>query len=85
MKARIMSQSPPKSWYQRLRREVVASLLSGLAALGFTPGARLRVMQNFGHSPVIVSVRDTRVALDRGEATKIRVERLVGGEDGFRS
>jgi ferrous iron transport protein A len=59
--------------------------LSRLAALGFTPGARLRVMQNFGHSPIIVNLRDTRVALGRGEATKILVERLVGGEDGCRS
>lgn len=53
--------------------------MSRLASLGFTPGAQLRVIQNFGHGPIIVSVRDTRVALGRGEAGKILVERAAGG------
>jgi ferrous iron transport protein A len=56
--------------------------LSRLAALGFTPGARLRVVQNFGHGPIIVNLRDTRVALGRGEANKIDVERLPGETGG---
>lgn len=56
--------------------------LSRLASLGFTPGAHLAVVQNFGHGPIIVSLRDTRVALGRGEARKILVERLAGGDDG---
>ncbi len=56
--------------------------LSRLASLGFTPGAHLRVVQNYGHGPIIVSLRDTRVALGRGEANKILVERLAGGDDG---
>lgn len=51
--------------------------LSRLASLGFTPGARLRVVQNYGRGPIIVNVRDTRVALGRGEAEKILV-----GQDG---
>ena len=50
--------------------------LSRLASLGFTPGARLKVVQNYGHGPIIVNVRDTRVALGRGEAAKILVNRL---------
>jgi ferrous iron transport protein A len=56
--------------------------LSRLASLGFTPGAHLRVVQNYGRGPLIVSLRDTRVALGRGEATKILVERLAGEGDG---
>ena len=48
--------------------------LSRLASLGFTPGAPLKVIQNYGHGPIIVSLRDTRVALGRGEAAKIVVE-----------
>ena len=55
--------------------------LSRLASLGFTPGACLTVIQNFGHGPIIVRLRDTRVALGRGEANKIVVERLAGGDD----
>jgi len=58
---------------------VVADLIGGrdlvsrLAALGFTPGASVMVAQNFGRGPIIVTVRDTRIALGRGEAGKIRV------------
>lgn len=56
--------------------------LSRLASLGFTPGARLRVVQNYGHGPIIVSVRETRVALGRGEAEKILVAPELGADCG---
>jgi len=62
-------------------RGTVAELLGGrgvlgrMAALGFTPGAEVRMLQNFGHGPLIVLLRDTRVALGRGEASKVRVMR----------
>ncbi len=46
---------------------------SRLAALGFTPGAKVTMVQNFGWGPLIVNVRDARIALGRGEATKVRV------------
>lgn len=44
-----------------------------LAVLGFTPDAEVMMVQNFGRGPLIVTVRDTRIALGRGEAGKIRV------------
>jgi len=31
------------------------------------------MVQNFGHGPVIVLVRDTRIALGRGEVSRVRV------------
>ena len=46
-----------------------------LASLGFTPGAEVDMTQNYGHGPLIVTVRGTRVALGRGEAAHIVVER----------
>ena len=52
--------------------------LSRLASLGFTPGADLQVVQNYGRGPIIVILRDTRVALGRGEAQKILVEQHSG-------
>lgn len=57
-------------------------LLSRLASLGFTPGAWLSVVQNRGRGPIIVELRGTRIALGRGEATRIVVERNGGGQDG---
>jgi ferrous iron transport protein A len=59
----------------------ILSFLSGrgeinrLAALGLTPGAEVDMTQNYGHGPLIVTVRGTRVALGRGEAMKIYVQR----------
>ena len=50
-------------------------LLSRMASLGFTPGAEITVLQNFGRGPLIVRVREARVALGRGEARKIHVRR----------
>ena len=56
--------------------------LSRLASLGFTPGAHLEVLQNYGHGPIIVRLRDTRVALGRGEACKILVQKVTEAGDG---
>lgn len=62
---------------------IVQSLAGGrgflgrMAALGFTPGVRVTMVQNFGHGPVIVLVRDTRVALGRGEVGKVLVRKMT--------
>jgi ferrous iron transport protein A len=50
-------------------------LKSRLATMGLTEGAQLVVLQNTGHGPMLVNVRDTRIALGRGEAIKILVEK----------
>jgi ferrous iron transport protein A len=47
-----------------------------MVALGFTPGVEVTVVQNYVHGPILVIVRDTRVALGRGEALKVLVEVL---------
>ncbi|MGQ9667265.1 MAG: FeoA family protein [Anaerolineae bacterium] len=59
-----------------LLQEIVGGrgIISRLAALGFTPGAPLTMVQNFGHGPLIVQVRDARIALGRGEARHILVQ-----------
>ena len=49
--------------------------VSRMATLGFTPGAPLTMVQNFGHGPLIVLIRDARIALGRGEADRIRVRK----------
>lgn len=46
-----------------------------LASLGFTPGAVVNMNHNYGRGPLIVIVRGSRVALGRGEATQIFVEK----------
>jgi len=44
-----------------------------VAALGFTVGERVSILQNSGRGPVLVRVRGSRIALGRGEARKIQV------------
>ncbi len=50
--------------------------VSRLAALGFTPGAAITMMRNYGHGPVIVAVRGAQIALGRGEANHILIQPL---------
>ena len=63
-------------------RAIVRCLRSGrgfstrLAGMGVTPGVEVAVVQNFGRGPMIVTVRDSRIALGRGEALKVLVEAL---------
>lgn len=57
----------------------ISSFLDGkavttrLASLGLTPGASVRMAHNYGHGPLIVTVRGARVALGRREACRILV------------
>lgn len=53
------------------------SINSRLTSLGFTPGVPVTVMQNYGHGPLVVSVRGTRIALGRGEANAIAVQKAI--------
>ena len=62
------------------RQGVVRSLHGGrlfcshAANLGFTAGAEVTVMQNYGRGPMIVALRGTRVALGRAEAARVMVD-----------
>jgi ferrous iron transport protein A len=51
-----------------------SELAARLAPMGLTVGAPLQVLQNRRRGPLLVVVRDTRIALGRGEAAKILVE-----------
>jgi len=51
-------------------------LTSRMAALGFTIGVEVEVIQNSSRGAIIVAVRDTHVALGQGEAAKVKVRAL---------
>ena len=46
---------------------------SRVANLGFTTGAAITVVQNYGHGPMLVALRGTLVALGRTEAKNVVV------------
>lgn len=50
---------------------------SHLSAMGLSLGSQVKMLQNPGHGPLLVLVRDTRIALGRGQALKIIVEELL--------
>ena len=60
-------------------RAVVSELQGGkgfasrLAGMGISVGCQIEVLQNPAHGSLLVLVRDTRIALGRGVASKILV------------
>jgi Fe2+ transport system protein FeoA len=67
-------------------RAVVSELRGGrgfasrLAGMGIPVGCQIEVLQNPAHGPLLVLVRDTRIALGRGEASKILVRESERGQ-----
>jgi ferrous iron transport protein A len=53
------------------------TFMSRITAMGFIPETRVSVVSNRGYGPLIVYLRDTEVALGRGEAAKIRVREVI--------
>ena len=49
-------------------------LASRLAGMGISVGCQIEVLQNPAHGSLLVLVRDTRIALGRGVASKILVK-----------
>jgi ferrous iron transport protein B len=75
----LMELEPGKKAVIR-RLEGGRSVLSRLAALGFTPGTAVTVIRSSDHGPMLVSLRGSRVALGRGEAARILVS-FAGKEE----
>ncbi|MEJ2566667.1 MAG: FeoA family protein [Gammaproteobacteria bacterium] len=67
-------------------RAVVSELQGGrgfasrLAGMGISVGCQIEMLQNPAHGPLLVRVRDTRIALGRGEASKIVVRESEQGQ-----
>ena len=52
---------------------------SRLAGMGISVGCQIEMLQNPARGPLLVRVRDTRIALGRGEASNIVVRASTGG------
>ncbi len=57
-------------------------LMGRFAAMGFTPGSRVTVLNNYGRGPLLVLIHGARVALGRGEASRVLVRPEGGGHRG---
>lgn len=56
------------------RIEGTERFVARVTSVGLTPGCPVGVLVNRGRRPLLVSVRDSAVALDRGDCASIVVE-----------
>lgn len=49
-------------------------LLTRITAIGLTPGCRLQVLQNKRKRPILISTRNSAIALNRSDCAGIVVE-----------
>jgi ferrous iron transport protein A len=50
-----------------------AAFVRRLAGMGLTVGADVQILQNKGRGPLLIHVRETRLAIGRGEALRVLV------------
>ena len=73
--ARPLSALPVGSRGTLVNLAVDPEALRRMVSLGFTPGTEITIVQNPKYGPLIVLLRNIRIALGRAEAQKILVRR----------
>lgn len=71
-----LSSVPVGQPVQLARIDAGRRLKHRLTELGLTPGVTLTIIQNNG-GPILISVRDSRIAIGREMANKIQVTQLT--------
>lgn len=62
------------------QRHALPADLVRLEEMGLRPGMRVQVLANEGHGPLLLRLGESRVAIGRGVAMKIRVRPAAAGE-----
>ena len=70
-----LDKIPPGTSVVVRKLECGRELATRLAALGLSIESQVKVLQNRSHGPLLVLVRDTRIALGRSQSLKILVEK----------
>jgi Fe2+ transport system protein FeoA len=78
LQALPLSMVAPGERVRLLKINAGEGLAGRLSALGLTPGVELTIVQDAG-GPLLLAVRDSRLAVGRGMAQKMVVE-LISGE-----
>ena len=68
----VLSSIPAGHTVQMARSDAGRRLKHRLTELGLTPGVKVTIIQNNG-GPILISVRDSRIAIGREMAKKIQV------------
>jgi ferrous iron transport protein A len=76
-----LSELPPCARARVAGLPRAPGLAKRLIALGLTPGAEVRVLQNWGHCPLIIETHGARLAVGRGQAARVMVELLSDADE----
>ncbi len=49
-------------------------LIARLNELGIYKGAKIKILKNDGHGPIVLKIKESRIAIGRGESQKILIE-----------
>ena len=67
-----LTHAPVGQWVRLEKIKGGREIAHRLVEMGLTPGVSMRVMQDSG-GPLLIAVRDTRLALGRGMAYRLQV------------
>ena len=70
----VLSRIDPGEEVTLIDIEGGRGLRSKLYSMGLVPGANLKILSRSGSGPVMIAVKDSRLAIGRGMAEKIIVE-----------
>lgn len=68
----LLKAAAPGQWLRLVKIDAGKQLTHRLIELGLTPGVQFMIVHDSG-GPMVLSVRDSRVAIGRGMAAKMRV------------
>ena len=72
-KTKLLSEIPAGQTVKFVNADAGRGLNSRLASMGLVPNVEIKVMNNSHPGPFVINVKNTRIALGRGMASKIRV------------
>ena len=72
-KTKLLSEIPAGQTVKFVNADTGQGLNSRLASMGLVPNVEIKVMNNSHPGPFVINVKNSRIALGRGMASKIRV------------
>ena len=72
-KTKLLSEIPAGQTVRFVNADAGQGLNSRLASMGLVPNVEIKVMNNSHPGPFVINVKNTRIALGRGMAGKIKV------------
>ena len=72
-KTKLLSEIPAGQTVKFVKVDAGQGLNSRLASMGLVPNVEIKVINNSHPGPFVINVKNSRIALGRGMANKIKV------------